>query len=181
MLVEPINIIFNRIYIPRHIHAQFNQIFGRFNIAHVHYPHIANTFIVGHFHLRINQSRMCAGKPEIIVRATPVRKMIVNAMSAFSGLFSAVGKMTNIAVIIVGPHQRHIFRHLQARFVHIQHFFVRNKNLRNLLQIRIHIIGYHFALRLQNFVKCIFLFLQCVCTQHFTIVHTTNSQSINIV
>ena len=76
--------------VPGHIEEKFKIVACHFRIVYIHYPQSAHVVVVSLAHLVVNQSGLCGGKPEIIVRTAPVRKVIVNSASATSFLLAGI-------------------------------------------------------------------------------------------
>ena len=58
--------------------------------------------------------------------------MIVNGIAARTGLLCRRWHLSDIAVIIIHPHQGNILWHLQTGIVAVEHLLVRDENLGNL-------------------------------------------------
>lgn len=97
-------------------------------------------------HLLVYQGRMGSSQPKIIMRTPPIRYMIIYPVSSLTGTFFCCREMTDITIIVITPHQRHFIGHLQPGMVHIQHFLIRNKDLRHLGHILIYIFSQQIAL-----------------------------------
>ena len=132
--------------VPCHIQKKFYLIFSRFNISDIQYPHFLYTPLVCQRHLLVYQGRMDSPQPKIIMRTPPIGYMIIHSVSSLTGTLCRCREMTDITIIIITPHQRHFIGHLQPGMVHIQHFLIRNKDLRYLSHILIYIFSQQIAL-----------------------------------
>ena len=102
----------NSFYIPGHIHKQLYLILGRLDISDVQYPHLLYASIVSQLHLLENQIRTHRTQPEMVVRTSPIRNMIIDSIPSFTCAFFGRRKMADIAIVIVTPHQCYIIGHL---------------------------------------------------------------------
>ena len=165
----------HRFQVPCHIQEKFYLIFSRFNISDIQYPHFLYTPFVCQGHLLVYQGRMDSPQPKIIMRTPPIGYMIIHSVSSLTGTLCRCREMTDITIIIITPHQRHFIGHLQPGMVHIQHFLIRNKDLRHLGHILIYIFSQQIALILQDLGQNSFLFFYGLSTIHRTVVHATHT------
>ena len=165
----------HRFQVPCHIQKKFYLIFSRFNISDIQYPHFLYTPFVCQGHLLVYQGRMDSPQPKIIMRTPPIGYMIIHSVSSLTGTLCRCREMTDITIIIITPHQRHFIGHLQPGMVHIQHFLIRNKDLRHLGHILIYIFSQQIALILQDLGQNSFLFFYGLSTIHRTVVHATHT------
>ena len=161
--------------VPCHIQKKFYLIFSRFNISDIQYPHFLYTPLICQRHLLVYQGRMDSPQPKIIMRTPPIRYMIIYPVSSLTGTFFCCREMTDITIIVITPHQRHFIGHLQPGMVHIQHFLIRNKDLRYLSHILIYIFSQQIALILQDLGQNSFLFFYGLSTIHRTVVYSTHT------
>ena len=169
------SLLLHRFQVPCHIQEKFYLIFSRFNISDIQYPHFLYTPLVCQRHLLVYQGRMDSPQPKIIMRTPPIGYMIIHSVSSLTGTLCRCREMTDITIIIITPHQRHFIGHLQPGMVHIQHFLIRNKDLRHLGHILIYIFSQQIALILQDLGQNSFLFFYGLSTIHRTVVYSTHT------
>ena len=114
----------------------------------------------------------------MIVRASPVGNMIIDSVAAFTGTLFGSGEMADIAVVIITPHQGHVFGYLQPRMINIEHFLIRNKDLRHLCYVFIHVLFEQAALVNKYPVQDGFLFFYRLGSLHLSIVNATHTQRV---
>ena len=114
----------------------------------------------------------------MIVRASPIGDMVINTVSSLADTLFSSREVTDIAVVIITPHQGHIIRNLQAGVINIKYFFIRYKNLRNLSHIFIHIFLYQATLISEYTVQHSFLLFYRLGTLHLAIMYATHTKRI---
>ncbi len=130
----------NSFDVPRHIHEKLYLVFRRFYVAHIQDPYPVYAVLISAVHLMKQQIGAERAKPQIVMRAPPVRDMIVNAVAPTTRAFRLGWKMPYISVIVVTPHQRHIIRHLQSGIIDVKNLLIRDKHLWHFRHIVIHIL-----------------------------------------
>ena len=116
--------------IPCHIEEQFKIVARHLHVVNIRNPEFAHVVVVGLAHLIIDQTGLCGGQPEIVVRAPPVTEMIIDAATTLPLLFAGIRVTRHVAIVIITPHQCHIVGHLQSHLVELQHLLIRYKHLR---------------------------------------------------
>ena len=101
--------------------------------------------------------------------------MIVNSITSFTCPLNGSGEMADITIVIITPHQCHIFGHLQSRMINIEYLFIRNKDLWHLSNLFIYILFKQPALICRYTVQDRFLLFYRFGTLHLSIVHATHT------
>ena len=165
--------------LPSQVEKILHLILRRLDVAHVQDPHLPNATSVGLCELLPHEQGRESAQPEVIVRASPIGHMIIQSITTLSQTLLFVGEMTNVAIIIVCPHQGDIVRHLQPCVINVEHFLVGNKDLWNLADIRIHVSGQQLPLVINHLLQIEEFLLSGLHTLHGTIVHPTHTYCID--
>ena len=126
--------------IPSHIHEKFSLVFDRLDITHVQNPYFPYIMVVCLLHLLIEQMGTECTQPQVVMRTSPIRNMIVDTIYTFAGTLLCGRKMLDISVVVIAPHQGNIIGHFQSCVIYIEYLLIRNKHLRHFCHILIHIL-----------------------------------------
>ena len=117
--------------VPSEVHAELQFLFGWLDVAYVYNPLVLNALCISLAKLVAAKRWRDGAEPEIRIGRAPIGEVIVEGIAARTGLLSLVRHLTYVTVIVVHPHQGDIFGHLQTCIVGIEHFFIRNEDLRD--------------------------------------------------
>ena len=129
----------DRLHAPCHVHKEFCLILARLDVAHVQYPYLPDAAVVGRRHLLVEQGGRECAQPQVVVRTAPIAHVIVDAVAALAPPFGLGREVTDVAIVVVAPHQAHIFGHLQTGIIHIKHLFIGDEDLWDFRHISVHI------------------------------------------
>ena len=96
--------------------------------------------------------------------------MIIHSVSARAFSFFLIGKVTDVAEVVVRPYQGDVVRHFQSGPVHVQYFFVGDELLRNLFTVRMNVLPEQAVLYLQHSIQSIFVFMGILYTNHPSVI-----------
>ena len=167
---------------PGHVHPAFYEILGRLYIAHIQNPHLPDATTEGFRHLPAHEERRHGAYPQIVVGPTPVARVVVDAVTPAAVSLGRIGEMTDIAVVVVGPHECHIVGHMESLLVYIEHLLVGHKHLRHTPQlafIEVERGGQHASLVVDSHLQVAHLVVHSACAQHGTIVKSAHTERVN--
>ncbi len=129
-------VVTRRLVEPVGVEGQVEEILGEefegLDVADIGDPHLARLHVPGALHLFVDQGGMGGAQPQIVVRPAPVGEVIIDAGAARPpGLFGG-GEATDIAVIVVRPHQGNVVRHFQAGVIGLLQFMIGDIDLGHL-------------------------------------------------
>ena len=114
------------------------------------------------------------------MRTTPVRQVIVDAVTSLALLFQRVGQTGEVAVVVVAPHQRHVVGHPDSVLIDIKHLLVGDKDGGSPTPTLPSREGVkHFVLFADDVAKSFDLFFRCPRTFHRTIVNASHTQCVD--
>jgi len=141
--------------VPCHVEEERQVVSRHLRVVHIHDQQPAGIVVVGLAHLAVHQSRLRCRKPHVIVRAPPVAQVVIHASAAFALLLLGIAQARHVAVVVIAPHQHHVVGHAQPVLHYLEHLFIRDEHLGNLLHVFIDIFLQQLALvvdyRLQRF------------------------------
>ena len=100
--------------LPCHVQEILNQILRRLYVSHIKYPHLLDTALIGFCQLLSHQEGGESTQPKIIMGSSPIGHMVVKPITSSAHLLHRVREMTDIAIIIIRPHQGYIIRNLKS-------------------------------------------------------------------
>ena len=144
---------------------------------HIDNPQLTAVMVVGSTHLVIDESWLGGGEPNIVMRTSPVREVIIDASPTLAFLLFFIREACHIAVVVVTPHQRDIIRYLQTNLQNLEHLLIRNKDLGHLLHLFMIILANQFTLVVNDLLQAFQLFLLRFHALHRTVVDATHADS----
>ena len=120
--------------VPRHIEEQRQLIGSHLRVVDVGNPHAACSLLIGGRHLVVEQARLRGGEPQIVVWTSPVRQVVVDAVTTLAPLLQRVGQTREVAVVVVAPHEHHVVGHAYAVLIDVEHLLVGNEHHRSPLR-----------------------------------------------
>ena len=107
--------------------------------------------------------------------------MIIHSVSTRAFSFFLIGKVTNVAEVVVRPYQGDVVRHFQSGPVHVQYFFVGDELLRNLFTVRMNVLSEQAVLYLQHCIQGIFVFMGILYTNHPSVMFAPHAHREDII
>ena len=109
------------------------------------------------------------------MRPAPVTEVVIYAAATLALLLLGIRKAGKVAIVVVAPHQGHVVRHPQAALINLQHFLVRDEDLRHLLHILAVILPYEFPLVVDDLLQAIQFLLRCLHALHRAVVNASHA------
>ena len=166
--------------IPGHVHKQRYLILQRLDITDIQHPHALRAVVESLTELLEHQEGAGSAEPQVVVGATPVGGMVIDAVAATATLFGIGGEMADVAIVVIGPEKRDIVGHLQAGVVGVKDFLVGDEDLRLARHLLIDVLGQHIALRLEDLREGHLLSLHGGDALHRTVVDATHAERIDL-
>ena len=152
--------------VPCHIEEQAHSVGSNFRVMDIQYPQAACVVVVGCLHLIAYQSWLCGGKPQVVVRTSPIAQVIVHSCASAAFLLQAVGEAGEVAVVVVAPHQRYIVGHAEPVLIYFQYFLVWHEHLRNVSRLASEVLVHELPLLVNDTLQAIELLFGCFHTLH---------------
>ena len=164
--------------VPSHVHEKFYLILCRLDVAHIEDPDLLDALVIGELHLLVKQGWAERAEPKIVVRTPPIGNVVIDAIASLSSCLSLGGEMTDIAIVVVTPHQADVLWHLQARVVDVEHLLIWDEDLWHLSYILVNILFQKLTLVSNSARKHSLLFLHTFGSKHSTVMHATHTDGI---
>ena len=123
-----------RVDVPGHRQEEIDREFARLDVAGVQQPYAVGRRIVGFAQLLVHQRRRGGVHPQVVVRTAQVGRVVVDARTSGAFLLRGAAQAFHVAVVVVGPDDRHVVGELQPPVVNVEHLLVGCERLRNLLR-----------------------------------------------
>ena len=107
--------------------------------------------------------------------------MVVYAVSARAFSFFLIGKVTDVAEVVVRPYQGDVVRHFQSGPVHVQYFFVGDELLRNLFTVRMNVLPEQAVLYLQHCIQGIFVLMGIFYANHPSVMFAPHAHCEDVI
>ena len=165
--------------VPSHIQEEFQVVSSHLRIMHIDYPYFANVMVVCLLHFLVDQTRLHRGQPKMVVRSSPITQVVVDATTALAFLFLCIRQTSEIAVVVITPHQRHIIWHFQASIIDGEHFLVRYEDLCLLGRVA-DMLAYQLLLVVDDLLQTVKLLLHGLHAFHRTIMDASHTDSQHV-
>ena len=170
-----------RVDVPGHRQEEIDRKFTRLDIAGVQQPYAVGRRVVGFAQLLVHQRRRGGVHPEVIVRTAQVGRMIVDARTPGTFLLRGTAQAFHVAVVVVGPDDRHIVGELQSPVVDIEHLLVGGEHLRNLLRGSAQHVCQNMPLRQQGFLHGGLPCVEVLAAGHGPVMQTPQGQRVDVL
>ena len=97
-----------RVDIPSHRQKEVDRELARLDVAGVQQPYAVGRRIVGLAQLFIHQRRRGGVHPQVVVRTAQIGRVVVDTRTSGALLFRGTAQALHVAVIVVGPDDRHV-------------------------------------------------------------------------
>ena len=164
----------------RHRQEEIHGEFARLDVPGVQQPYAVGRRIVGLAQLLVHQRRRGGVHPQVVVGTSQVGRVVVDARTPRAFLLFGAAQPFHVAVVVVGPDDRHVVGKLQPAVVDVEHLLVGREDLRNLLRGFAQYVGQGLPLGQQGLLHRGFPCVEVLAAGHRPVVQPPQGQCVDV-